>query len=159
MSVMQIEVSDVIDARQEDVYAVIADYRVEHPAILPKPYFAELTIEEGGKGAGTVARVEMNVMGVKQSYRLVVSEPEPGRVLVERDDAAGIVTTFTIDALNEGTRTRVTITSEVRPSPGFKGLVERLMNPPITRRIYRKELAQLADYVQRKKKVDAFRKA
>jgi len=156
MSQIHIEVSEVIDARHDEIYAVLADYRVGHPAILPKPYFTDLTVEDGGQGAGTIARAEMNVMGVKQSYRLTVTEPEPGRVLAERDDAAGIFTTFTVDPLNDGARARVTIASDVRPSPGFRGLMERLMNPPIIRRIYRQELAQLADYVQRQKKLEDF---
>lgn len=156
MSLIHIEVSDVIDARPDEIYAVIVDYRVGHPAILPKPYFTELTVESGGHGEGTVANVKMQVMGVKQSYHLVITEPEPGRVMVERDDAAGVVTTFTIDPLNDGARARVTIASDMRLSPGLVGIMERLTIPPITRRIYLQELAQLADYVQRQQKIAAF---
>lgn len=151
MSPIHVEVSEVIDARPEDVYAVFVDYEVEHPAILPKPYFADVKIEQGGHGSGTVARVAMNVYGAKRDYRLVVSEPEPGRVLVETDPDAGLVTTFIIDPINNGQQSRVTIATDVEASPGFTGLMERLMNPPITRRIYRQELRNLANHLRSEK--------
>lgn len=149
MSTIYVELSDVVPAPPEQVYGILADYREGHPAILPRPYFRELTVEQGGQGAGTVLRVQMEVMGVKQSYHLQVSEPEPGRILVEEDREAGVKTTFTVAPLNGGRRSLVTIATESRTAPGFRGLMERLINPPVTRRIYRQELQQLAGYVQR----------
>lgn len=144
-----VEQSAVIPAPPEKVYAILSDYRVGHPAILPRPYFRELSVEEGGQGAGTVLRVQMEVMGVKQNYHMRVSEPEPGRILVEEDPEAGVKTTFTVAPLNGGLRSLVTIATASRTSPGLRGLIERLVNPPLTRRIYRQELQQLSDYVQR----------
>ncbi|MBZ0307342.1 MAG: hypothetical protein K8I82_14845, partial [Anaerolineae bacterium] len=61
---------------------------------------------------------------------------------------AGIVTTFTVETVSGGEQSLVTIATDFRASPGIKGLLERLMNPPITRRIYRQELQLLADYVR-----------
>ncbi len=148
MSTIRAEASDVIDARPEAIYTVISDYREGHPAILPGPYFTELTVENGGQGAGTVIRFGMKVMGVKKLYREAVTEPEPGRVLVETDANAGVMTAFTLESLDGGERTRVTIATESSASPGFTGVMERLMNPPITRHIFRQELRQLADYVR-----------
>jgi hypothetical protein len=148
MSQIHVEASDVIDARPEAVYAVLSDYRVGHPAILPKPYFEECTVLEGGTGAGTVIRVRMNVMGVKRQYRMTVSEPEPGRLLVETDPDAGVVTHFRVEPTGDGQQSRVTITTDSKPSPGFVGVMERLINPPISRRIYKQELAQLNDYMR-----------
>lgn len=147
MSQIHVEASAVINARPEKIYGVLSDYRVGHPAILPKPYFTELTVEEGGQGAGTVMRVRMKVMGVEVAYHLVVSEPEPGRVLVETDEAAGVVTTFTVEPLNGGQQSRATIATDMRASHGLRGFMEKLMNPPVTRRIYRQELQNLAEYV------------
>jgi hypothetical protein len=150
MNPIHVEVSELIDSRPEVLYAIFADYLESHPAILPKPYFTALTVEQGGIGAGTVVQVHMAVMGVKKAYHLVVSEPEPGRVLVETDEAAGVVTTFTIEPLNGGNKSRVTITTDSRPSPGIAGVIEKVLNPPISRRIYKQELRQLADYARRK---------
>ncbi len=147
MSHIHLEVWSTIEAAPEKVYAVLADYHLGHPAILPSEYFKDLRVEEGGQGAGTVVRVRMSVMGVKRDLRLRVSEPEPGRVLVEADEEAGVVTTFTVDPLRGGEQSRVTIATDARISPGLKGLIERMVNPAITRRIYSKELQQLGKYV------------
>lgn len=137
----QVEVSRVIDAPPAVIYAIIADYRNGHPRILPKPEFAELVVEQGGTGAGTVIRVTMQVMGRKQSMHLRVSEPEPGRVIQEED--ANVVTTFTVAPLGGGSRSQVTIASTWR-RPGFAGWVERRVNPLVARGLYRRELALLA---------------
>ena len=150
MTHIHAEASDIIEARPDEIYAVLADYRAGHPAILPKPYFTDLIVEQGGQGAGTLIEVRMNVMGVKQVYHEIVSEPEPGRVLVEADREAGVTTTFTIEPLNGGQRSRVTIATDVRASPGLKGVMEKLLNPSVTRRIFQQELRQLADYVRDK---------
>lgn len=75
MATVHTEVSGVIDAPPATVYAVLADYRSSHPQILPKPYFTNLIVEQGGQGAGTVFRTQVVVMGVKTDYHMVVSEP------------------------------------------------------------------------------------
>ena len=148
MSQLHVEASDVIDARPEEIYAVLSDYRVGHAAILPKPYFAEMTVLEGGKGAGTVFYLRMETFGTKVEYHSIVSEPEPGRVLAEADDAAGVASTFTVEPLEGGEKSRVTIATTMRRSPGVKGVVEGLVNPPFMRRLYHQELRNLAEYVQ-----------
>ena len=147
MSTMHVEVSEVINARPAAVYAVLSDYHEGHPAILLKPYFTSLTVEEGGKGEGTVIRVAMEVFGVKRNYLMHVTEPQPGRVLVEADPEQGVVTTFTVEPVDDGEKSRVTIATDSKTSPGIAGFFERLMNPPITQRIYRQELQQLDRYL------------
>jgi hypothetical protein len=141
MNKPQVEVSRVIDAPPAVIYAIIADYRNSHPRILPKPEFAEMVVEQGGTGAGTVIRVTMQVMGSRQTSRLTVSEPEPGRVIQEED--AGLVTTFTVTPLEDGRRSQVTIATAWR-KPGLVGVIERLINPLVARGLYRRELELLA---------------
>jgi hypothetical protein len=85
-------------------------------------------------------------MGARHHLHLHVSEPEPGRVLVETDLDSGIVTTFTIKPLANDQKSRVTIQTDTKLSPGLRGFIEKLLNPPITRQIYREELALLSDY-------------
>src|SRR5579864_4473795 len=72
------------------IYGIIADYHRGHPTILPKQ-FRNLRVESGsGIGAGTTIRFEVTVMGKTDRYKAIVSEPEPGRVLVEKNlDRAG----------------------------------------------------------------------
>lgn len=90
----------VIDARPEEIYAVLADYHYGHPQIVPKEYLRDLGVEAGGYGAGTIIRYRTRAFGVERGSRTVVSEPEPDRVLVE----TSIVTTFTLTPVNDGTR-------------------------------------------------------
>lgn len=148
MSSYHVEASAVIDAPAGRVYGIISDYHAGHPAILPPRYFTRVEVKEGGRGAGTVAAVEMNVFGAQVLYEMTVTEPEPGRVLREEDPQAGVVTTFTVDPVNDGEQSRVTIATTARTSPGVRGWLEKLTNPAITRRIYREELAQLAAVAQ-----------
>src|SRR5215203_1289513 len=96
MTRIRAEASAIIDARPEDVYAVIGDYRDGHPHILPKENFRDLKVEEGGKGAGTVVSFVTISGGMKRPFRVKVSEPEPGKVLQENDTASSLVTTFTV---------------------------------------------------------------
>jgi hypothetical protein len=150
MSKVIVNASDVIDARPEQIYAILSDYRVGHAAILPKPYFKEMIVEQGGQGEGTIIRLKMNVFGQEYTYHQIVTEPEPGRLLVETDMNTGQFSSFTLEPLNGGAQTRVTIHSEFPGKPGIAGWMEKLMQPPITRHIFKKELRNLAEYVRSK---------
>lgn len=144
----QLEEAAIIDAPSEKVFRIIADYHEGHQAILPKRYFTEMQVSEGGYGAGTRVKVKMEVFGTKMSYHFLVSEPEPGCVLREEDPAAGVVTTFTIDSLDHN-RSKVTISTSGKTSSGLKGWLEKLTTPVITKRIYREELALLAEVAEK----------
>jgi hypothetical protein len=148
MTTVHAQASAIVPAPAADIYHILADYRHAHPAILPKPYFEELVVEEGGHGAGTIFRLRMNVLGSKRLFHEVVTEPVPGRVLVETDHATGQTSTFTLEPLGDGRQTRVTISTDFPARPGLAGLLERWLNPPITRHIFRQELELLAQYVE-----------
>ena len=151
MSKIRVQAEAVIDARPEDIYAVLADYRNGHPLVLPKQYFTKLAVESGGTGAGTVFNVRIRVYGVERRYHMLVSEPQPGRVLVETDTETGLVTTFTLTPVDGGQRTRVQIATAWDASPGFSGLMERLLTPATMRAIYQTQLAQLAEVMRGKR--------
>ena len=138
----------VIDARPEEIYAILADYRTQHPQVLPRKYFKSLEIEAGGQGAGTVFRTRVRTGGLERSYHMVVSEPEPG-LLVETDESAGLTTRFIIKPVEDGKRSSVEISSEWEIK-GIQGFLGQVMVPPTQRRIYRTELAQLAELVHSK---------
>jgi hypothetical protein len=146
----RIEASAVIPAPPNVVYGVLADYRVGHPAILPKPEFQRLEVLDGGTGAGTKFRLTLRVMGTTRVSTQTVTEPEPGRVLVEASEAEGLATTFTVDSVNGGQQSRVTITTEWTPRPGLAGWIEKALTPRALRPLYERELAQLAEYVRGK---------
>lgn len=144
MSTLQISVSKRISVPVERIYQIIADYRRGHPRILPKPYFERLVVEEGGIGAGTVIRFQMRVMGKLQEFHAEVSEPEPGRVLVETDLDSGTETVFTVDPHPDGGSTQVTITTVLEIRAGIAGRIEGWLTKRLLSPIYEKELELLA---------------
>jgi len=139
-----VSVSAVIPARRERVYALISNYRDGHPRILPKQ-FTSLIVEEGGLGAGTVIRFQLSVFGRKQTFRAAITEPEPGRVLVETNlDSNGAVTTFTVNPGTAPADSHVTIATELPVRSGFLGRMERTLSTLLLRPMYIKELENLA---------------
>jgi len=148
MAQIHAEATAVINTRPEAVYEILADYHNHHPHILPTQYFSNLQIEEGGKGAGTVFRLRSHLMNTQRDFHMRVTEPEPGRVLVEKDMLSDLVTTFRFTPVNNGQQTEVKITTDWTSSPGLMGLIERLVTPRAMRQIYTTELEQLANYLK-----------
>lgn len=139
-----VSASAVIPARRDRVYSLLADYNDGHQRILPRQ-FTSLTVEEGGIGAGTIIHVQMSFLGKKQSYRAAITEPEPGRVLVETNlEANSWVTTFTVNPSHAPADSNVTISTELPVRTGFPGKIERLFSTLLLRPIYVKELENLA---------------
>ena len=144
----------VLEARPEDVYATIADYRQGHPNILPKESLYDLQVEQGGYGAGTIHRFKARVLGVEQSFYQIVSEPEPGKVLIERDidSVQHLATTFTVIPFEQGHKSLVEISTTMNSSPGLKGFFERVVVFPLVfPSIYRKELKLLESVAQKRR--------
>lgn len=126
------------------VYRLIADYRNGHDRILPRPPFVDLEVEEGGFGEGTVIRVRMKALGTVQTFRARITEPEPGRTLVETNDT-GYVTTFTVDPIEEGREARVTISSDRVGRGRIRAAIEKVLVGRMLRSTFEKELALLAE--------------
>lgn len=143
--------SAVIKAPADQVYAILANYHQGHPQILPQQYFTKVEVEQGGIGAGTRIRFEMSAMGRKQVFHGVVSEPEPGRVLVEANESDTMppsVTTFTVDPVAGGQQAQVTIHTQSQSRDGLAGMIERFLSKQFLRRVYTQELALLAAYAE-----------
>ena len=108
-----------------------------------------MEVLQGGVGAGTQTRFTVHVMGTAREVRHVIAEPEPGRILVESNlDGTG-KTQFTVDPAQSGNATRLTIATELAARGGVLGTLERWMTSAVLRRIYRKEMARIADYAAR----------
>ena len=133
-----------MDAPPDRVYAIIADYHNGHPHILPKQ-FRNFAVDKGGIGAGTVIRFEVRALGQTQQFRGFVTEPEPGRVLVEEySEPAPSKTTFLVEKSPSGPGTRVTFTTEMTSRKGLAGTIERFMSTRFMKKLYAEELALLA---------------
>ncbi|CAN5849949.1 hypothetical protein BH10CHL1_BH10CHL1_09460 [soil metagenome] len=153
MKKLQLQMSTCIPAPASLVYRISADYREGHPQILPA-YFSDLVVEEGGFGAGTRIRFKMTALGKIQTFHALISEPEPGRVLVEdTGPEAGTVTTFTIDPIAQGEQAQVTIATELKSSGGIGGVIERFFTRMFLRRVYTQELKLLGEVAMRRQQM------
>ena len=130
-----------IEVAPELVYGIIADYVTGHPQIIPPRYFRDLTVQKGGYGEGTEIAVTMLALGRETRFSAVVTEPIPGRLLVETAPAEGIVTSFRVEPVASGSD--VTIQTELPLRPGMGGALERMVFSLVLRRIYRDELQRL----------------
>ena len=90
----------------------------------------------------------MKLMGRTRSFRAIISEPEPGRVLVESDLDNRVVTTFTVEPRESNRQSFVTISTEIESRKGILGLLERKLMTRLLEPIYEKELKQLASVVE-----------
>jgi hypothetical protein len=75
-----------------------------------------------------------------------VEEPEPGRVISEKDVHSPMVTTWTLTP--DGTGCHVRLETHWPSTGGVQGLLERLFAPGMMRKTYRDELARLDRYAR-----------
>ena len=143
MSRHEITAEAVVSAPAEVAYALIADYRDGHPRILPRPPFVSLDVERGGTGDGTVIRYQMRILGRTRTFRAAIAEPEPGRVLTETDLDTGAVTTFTVIPVEDGRRSRITITTRPETHGGLLGAAERFLVTRLLQPVLRREIEQI----------------
>lgn len=132
----------VLDAPAEVVYHLIRDY-AEHHRAAPEGFlpdaFTDLVVERGGVGEGTAIRFTSTLGGRRQVATAEISEPVPGRVLLE--SGPGVETTFTVEP--EGTdRARVRFDT-VLEARGLTGLSTRLFAPRLLRPLYEDEMERL----------------
>ena len=119
----------------------------QHPRFLP-PEFSDFQVEEGGVGAGTVTSFAVTAGGRTRTYRMRVTEPEPGRVLVESDANSSLVTTFHVEPRDD--KSLVRISTSWDGASGIGGFFERTFAPKAMRRIYLDELERLNAYARGK---------
>ena len=132
--------SKIINAPADIIYRIIADYRNGHPHILPKPYFLSIDVEEGGYGAGTIVNFEMRLLGQRQAFHSRITEPKPGRLLVETDLRSGIPTSFQVISTRNRDESQVTISTALKGMNLIQGFVAK----KILQKVYHEELELLA---------------
>jgi len=95
----------LIEAPPDVIYHCIADYREHHrpDGFLP-PAFTDMEIASGGVGAGTKLSWVVETGGRRRTVEATISEPEPGRVMIE--DSPEIKTTFTVERQGLGALVR-----------------------------------------------------
>ena len=149
MGVSSVSVEGPVGAPPADVFRYIADMKDHHPHFLP-PAFSDFQVVSGGVGAGTVTTFKFTAGGRTRDFRTTVTEPEPGRLLVETDANSSSVTTFTVDPAPGGTST-VTIATEWQGAGGIGGFFERMFAPRVMRSVYADELRRLDAYARERR--------
>ena len=132
-----------MDVPAQVAYHCLADYREHHrpDGFLPSA-FSAFEISRGGVGAGTEASWIVDLgSGRKRHMSATITEPEPGRRLVETGD--GVVTTFTVVPSGDGCVVRFDTMFEV---PGADGVLLRLFIGRMLGPLYAEELARLDAY-------------
>jgi hypothetical protein len=138
-----ISVTQRLDAPPRRVYDTIANYHTGHPRIVPTQ-FSSMTVERGGIGAGTVITFKVTVLGRTTAFRAEVTEPEPGRVLVEKNiSGSDSATTFIVDPGAHADESVVTISTEMTARGGWTGAIESFITRRVLRSMYAEELRRL----------------
>jgi Polyketide cyclase / dehydrase and lipid transport len=137
----------LLDAPAAVVYHCLADYQEHHrPEGFLPPQFSDHTVLQGGVGAGTVFRFSMTLGGRRRTVTTAISEPQPGRVLVER--GSGVETTFTVEPVGQqGEQARVRFDT-VLEAGGLQGIFTRLFAARLLSPLYADELQRLERYAQ-----------
>ena len=132
-----------LNAPPRQVYETIANYHTGHPRIVPSQ-FSNMRVERGGIGAGTVITFDVTVLGRTTTFRAEVTEPDPGRVLVETNVLGNeSFTTFVVDPGAHANESIVTIRTKMTRRPGFAGAIEKLLSPRLLKPMYEEELTRL----------------
>lgn len=145
MGEIEIGAERVVGAPAEVVYRCIAGMQEHHHRFLP-PAFSGFEVESGGVGASSIVRHHLSAGGRNRAFRMVVAEPEPGRVLTESDANSSLVTTFTVDAENGAARVRISTTWD--GAGGIGGFFERRFAPRAMHALYLDELERLEAYAR-----------
>ena len=134
-----------INAPADRIYRYLADMQL-HSRFLPAPFY-DYKVEQGGVGAGRVVSFKIKFAGGVRELRMDVTEPEPGRTLVQTDSAgSGLVTTFTVTPQDD--HALVNITSSFDGETGVAGFVEGIIAPRRLHHIYAKELDRIDAYAR-----------
>jgi hypothetical protein len=132
-----------VNAPPRRVYDTIANYHTGHPRILPKQ-FQNLKVEHGGIGAGTVITFQVRMLGQTITFRAEVTEPDPGRVLVETNvKGSDSVTTFIVEPGDRPDSAMVTISTVFQRHPGVSGAIEKFVTERVIQPMYAEELRLL----------------
>jgi hypothetical protein len=148
VNAIHLEASRRVEAAPSTVYAILRDYHDAHRRIVSPKGFLWLRPEKGGVGAGTELRFAIRVLGRTEEYRGDVSEPEPGRVLLEDYPERRSWTRFVVDPAGGGTAAQVTIVTEAPGRGGVAGWLERILATRVLLPLYHDELARLADIAE-----------
>ena len=136
-----------VAAPPDVVYRYLSDMQNHHPHFLP-PAFSDFQVVAGGIGEGTVVTFQFAAGGRRRDFRQTLTEPEPGRRMVETDANSSSVTTFLVDSVDAGKSSKVTISTQWNGARGIGGFFERIFAPRVMRGIYIDQIRRLDEYAR-----------
>lgn len=137
----------IIQARPEVVFRTLADYANKRPRMLPAN-FLDYRVEKGGQGQGTVISYRFRAAGRERPYTMRVEETLKGRVLTERDANSSFVTHWSVEPIELGQQSKVSVESDWEGGSGIGGFFERAFAPLGLHKIYNEMLTALAQLAQ-----------
>lgn len=147
MSGITVRIEHDVTAAPADAFAALADYGGVRRQILPAE-ITDFTVLSGGAGAGT--RFTYDLHATKKRIRHVdaaVSEPEPGRQLLETDGNSTLTVLWEVSPAGSGSKVSATVGWQ--GAGGIGGFFERTFAPLGIKRIYTAELENLAGVLKR----------
>jgi hypothetical protein len=135
--------SQVIPASPGQVFHLLDDYQNGHWRVLP-PAFSGYRVLAGGFGEGTRIAFSLTAGCRTSATEGIVTVPEPGRVIVETYPKENMVTTFTVDQDEEGSRLTIATSIPARTPLTARleaGVLRRLLGP-----IYDQEFVLIAQW-------------
>ncbi|HLJ80950.1 MAG TPA: SRPBCC family protein [Ktedonobacterales bacterium] len=145
MSQIHVEAERIVNARPEDAFRFLANYRDRRPTILTKDY-SNYQVVKGGSGAGTVFTYTFHTARGDRPYEMRVEEPAKN-TLLERDTRSSLTTTWRVAPAGDSSQSRVSIVTEWAGASGIGGFFERTFAPASLKRTYMAILDRLNEVV------------
>lgn len=145
MSQIHVEVERIINARPEEAFRFLVDYRNQRSRILTKDY-SNYQVVKGGNGAGTVFTYTFHTGRGDRQYEMHVEEPARN-TLLERDASSSLTTTWRVAPVADSSQSRVAIVTEWSGAGGIGGFFERTFAPASLKRTYTAILDRLSDAI------------
>jgi hypothetical protein len=152
MGQIHVEAERTVNARPEDVFRFLADYRDKRPAILTKDY-RDYRVMKGGRGSGTVFTYVFHTARGDRPYEMTVEEPSR-YTLRERDARSTLTTTWRVAPVDNSNQSHVTMSTEWAGASGVGGFFERTFAPRSLKKTYDAQLDRLGDSVTGAERAD-----
>jgi|GEM_PF-3335990 len=128
--------SQILDARPEQIDEVLTEYRNGNRTITPQALYMDLRIEDNPHDFGTMVHAKVNLTGIEYEFNEIVFEPVPLRLIMEYDAEYETMVMIMIEPIVYSDKTRITISTTYVSQSNFTYFVEDLLFPGNLHHIY-----------------------
>lgn len=130
------EISQILDARPDQIDAILTEYRMGNRAIAPQPLCMDLQIVEHIPETGAVIHAKVSLTHFEHTFEEIVNEDVPLRLIMEYDAEWETMVMIMIEPIIHSEKTRITISTTYVPQANFTYFVEDLLIPGNLHHIY-----------------------